>query len=56
MLDEIKAAYLQIDEVPEALNGFGLLQAVQHFGVKKTTTMNFAHLSLQQFLAAYYIS
>ena len=52
-LDEIKATCPQIDEVPEALNGFGLLQAVQEFG---TTTMNFAHLSLQEFLAAYYIS
>ena len=55
-LDEIKTACPQIDEVSEVLNGFGLFQAMQHFGIKKTITMNFAYLSLQEFLAAYYNS
>ena len=55
-LDKIKAACPQIDEIPEALNGFGLLQAVQHFGFKKTTTLNFVHFTVQEFLAAYHIT
>ena len=32
-LDEIKAACPGITAVPGAINGFGLLQAVQHFGL-----------------------
>ena len=55
-LDEIRVACPQIDEIPEALNGFGLLQAVQHFGFKKTTTLNFIHFTVQEFLAAYHIT
>ena len=55
-LDEIKTVCPQIDEIPEALNGFGLLQAVQHFGIKKKTTLNFVHLTVQEFLASYYVT
>ena len=56
-LDEIKIVCPQIDEIRGAFNGFGLLQAVQHSDVSKTThTLNFVHFSLQEFLAAYYIS
>ena len=55
-LDEVKAVCPQIDEVPGALNGFGLLQAIQHLDIKKNTTLNFVHFSLQEFLAAYYIT
>ena len=55
-LDEVKAVCPQIDKVPEALNGFGLLQAMQHLDIKKYTTLNFVHFSLQEFLAAYYIT
>ena len=55
-LDEIKSVCPEIDEIPGALNGFGLLHAVQHFGIKKNTTLNFAHLSLQEFLAAYHVT
>ena len=55
-LDEIRAACPQIDEIPEALNGFGLLQAVQHFGFKNTTTLNFVHFTVQEFLAAHHIT
>ena len=54
--DEIKMACPDITVVPGAINGFGLLQAVQHFGLTgKTMTFNFLHLSVQEFLAAYYI-
>ena len=55
-LDEIKTVCPQIDQIPGALNGFGLLQAVQHFVIKKITTLNFVHFSLQEFLAAYHVT
>ena len=55
--DEIKTACPDIATVPEAINGFGLLQAVQHFGLTgKTMTFNFLHFTIQEFLAAYYIT
>ena len=56
-LDEIKAACPDIMAIPGALNGFGLLQVIKHFGLTGTTmTFNFLHLSIQEFLAAYYIT
>ena len=56
-LDEIIAACPDIATIPGAINGFGLLQAVQHFGLyAKTMTLNFIHLKIQEFLAAHYIS
>ena len=55
-LDEITIACPDIANVPGAINGFGLLQAVQHFGLyAKTMTLNFIHLTIQEFLAAHYI-
>jgi len=57
--DEITEMYPEIDETPGAFNGFGLLQAVQHYtqkGAGKTTSFNFLHLTLQEFLAALHIS
>ena len=56
-LDEIIAACPDIMTVPGAINGFGLLQAVQHFGLyTKTITFNFIHFTIQEFLAAHCIS
>ena len=57
-LDEIKAACDDITATPGAINGFGLLQAVEHFGLTGTTitTFNFLHFSIQEYLAAYHIS
>ena len=56
-LDEITAACPDIATIPGAINGFGLLQAVQHFGLHtKTMTLNFIHFTIQEFLAAHYIS
>ena len=57
--DEVKQVCPEVDTTPGALNGFGLLQAVQHYpikGVGKTFSFNFLHLSMQEFLAAWYIS
>ena len=56
-LQEITVACPDIAAIPGAINGFGLLQAVQHFGLHaKTMTINFIHFSVQEFLAAHYIS
>ena len=56
-LDEITAACPDIAATPRAINGFGLLQAVQHFGLyAKTMTLNFIHFTVQEYLAALYIS
>ena len=55
--DEIKEACPDITTIPGAINGFGLLQAVEHFHFTKTTmTFNFLHFSIQEFLAAHYIT
>ena len=56
-LDDITATCPGIATIPEAINGFGLLQAVQHFGLyAKTMTLHFTHFTIQEFLAAHYIS
>ena len=56
-LNEIKAVCKDFESVPGALNGFGLLQAVQHLSLTGTvTTFNFLHLSIQEFLAAYCVA
>ena len=56
-LEEITAACPDIATIPGAINGFGLLQAVRHFGLyTKTTTLNFIHFTIQEYLAAHYIS
>ena len=56
-LDEIKAACPDITAIPQAIKGFGLLQAVEHFGLTgTTTTFNFLHFSIQEYLAAHHIA
>ena len=57
-LDEIKKACPDITAaIPGAINGFGLLQAVEHNDLTKTTTtFNFLHFSIQEYLAAHYIA
>ena len=54
-LDEIKKACPDIVPTPGKINGLGLLQAVEHFG-PHGITLNFIHFTIQEFLAAYYIS
>ena len=57
---EIKAICPEIEkEIPGAFNGFGLLQVVQHFskmGAGTTASFNFLHFTMQEFLAAHYVS
>ena len=55
--EEIKASCPDMTAIPGAINGFGLLQAVEHFGFTgKTTTINFLHFSIQEYLAAHHIA
>ena len=55
--DDIKVACPDIATIPGAINGFGLLQAVQHFGLTgKTMTFNFLHFTIQEFLAARHVA
>ena len=57
--DEIKSIYPEVDNIPGAINGFGLLQAVQHYprgGAGRTTSVNFLHLTMQEYLAALHVS
>ena len=58
-LDEIKKVCPEVDEIPGAINGFGLLQAVQHYpqrGAGRTTSVNFLHFTMQEYLAALHVS
>ena len=57
--DEVKQICPEVDTTPGALNGFGLLQAVRHYPIKgagTTVSFNFLHLTMQEFLAAWYVS
>ena len=56
-LDEIKAACPDIAAIPGTIKCFGLLQAVEHFSLTgTTTTFNFLHFSIQEYLAAHHIA
>ena len=57
--DEIKQTCPNIDETVGAINGFGLLQAVEHYphkGAGTTQSFNFLHFTMQEFLAALHVS
>ena len=56
-LDEVKVVCPDIEDIPGAINGFGLLQAVQHIGLTgRILTCHFVHFSIQEYLAAYCIT
>ena len=55
-LDKIKEMCPEIYKIP---NGYGLLQAVQHYpqrGAGRTTSVNFLHFTMQEYLAALHVS
>ena len=57
--DEIRKACPHIDVTVGAINGFGLLQAVEHYphkGAGTTKSFNFLHFTMQEFLAAFHVS
>ena len=58
-LDEIRHVYPDINNTPGAINGFGLLQTVQHFSeedVGVTASFNFLLYTMQEFLAAFHVT
>ena len=57
--NEIKKLCPKIDKFPGTINGLGLLQAVSHYvkgGVGRTTSVNFLHFTMQEYLAAFHVS
>jgi len=57
--DDITNYCPEIDDIPGSINGFGLLQVVQHFSQKgpgETASFNFLHYTMQEFLAAFYLT
>ena len=57
--EEIKQICPCIDQTVGAINGFGLLQAVEHYphkGAGTTKSFNFLHFTMQEFLAALHVS
>ena len=57
--DEIKEVCPEVDNMQGAIDGFGLLQAVQHYiqkGAGRTTSFNFLHFTMQEYLAAFHVS
>ena len=57
--EEIKEACPEVDNIPGGINGFGLLQAIQHYpkkGIGKTTSVNFLHYTMQEYLAALHVT
>ena len=59
--EEIKQVCPFFDVVEGAINGFGLLQAVQHYphqgaAAGTTTSHNFLHYTMQEYLAALHVS
>ena len=56
-ISDIKEVFPDINENSDLIHGFGLIQAVQHFGMTQTElSFNFIHASVQEFLAAFQIS
>ena len=58
--EEVKQVCPETNESLSTMNGFGLLQAVEHYDTSSaaevTTSFNFLHYSMQEYLAAFYIS
>ena len=53
-LEEVKKFCPEIENVPEFINGLGILQAMKHFGIScSMVTFNFIHFSIQEYLAVY---
>ena len=58
-IDKIKEVCPEVDTISGAINGYGLLQAVQHYpkrGAGRTTSVNFLHFTMQEYLAALHVS
>ena len=57
--DEVSKVCPEVESIPGGINGFGLLQAVQHYpksGPGKTISVNFLHFTMQEYFSALYVS
>ena len=57
--DEIKGVCPKVNEIPGAINGFGLLQSVEFYYSKvvgKSVSLHFMHFTMQEYLAALHVS
>ena len=57
--DEMKEVCPEVDDIPGAISGFGLLQTVECYhrkGAGKSISLNFLHFTMQEFLAALHVS
>ena len=57
--DEVAEVCPEVGITPVAINGLGLLQAVHHYcqkGTGKTTSLNFLHFTMQEYLAALHVT
>ena len=57
--DEVAEVCPEVGVTPVAINGYGLLQAVHHYcqkGAGKTTSLNFLHFTMQEYLAALHVT
>ena len=57
--DEVAEVCPEVGVTPVAINGYGLLQAVHHYcqkGAGKTTSLNFLHFTMQEYLAAFHVT
>ena len=57
--DEMKRVCPEVDDIPGAISGFGLLQSVEcyhHKAAGKSISLNFLHFTMQEYLAAFHVS
>ena len=57
--DEIKTEFPAFADAPGSLSGLGLLKSAEYFSIEENndcTSYNFLHLSIQEYLAALYIT
>ena len=58
-ISKLKKICPEVKSIPGAINGFGLLQVVQHYpkkGAGRTKSVNFLHFTMQEYLAALHVS
>ena len=53
---ELKTDFPAFADAPGSWSGLGLLKAAKYFTIEECISYNFLHLSIQEYLAAYYIT
>ena len=54
--NELKTDFPAFVDAPCSWSGLGLLKAAKYFSIEESTSYNFLHLYIQEYLAAYYIT